>query len=229
MDGAGEIMYVIVVGCGRLGSRLATELSDFGHDVCVIDRSGSRLDVLGSGFNGQRIQGIEFDSDNLTEGGIRQADALLAVSSDDNINITVCLIAERIYHVPEIIARINDPARQYIYEKLNISTINPVELGVEILKNRLDAKNVDTIADLGDGCKIIAFTVGKKDGYTVEELQEKYACTVSGLIRDKTVQIPQKGEPVLCGDRIVCTIYREEEEKLLKALSKEVPIWNQSL
>lgn len=84
------------------------------------------MDVLKKGFNGQRIKGIEFDSDNLTEAGIQKADALLAVTSDDNINITVSLVAKTIYHVPKIIARVNDPNRQYVYKILHIPTINPV-------------------------------------------------------------------------------------------------------
>lgn len=88
-------MYIIVIGCGRLGSKLAQELSNWGHDVCIIDREFSRLGTLGSGFNGKRIHGIEFDSDNLLEAGIHEADALLSVSPDDNVNITVSLIAEK--------------------------------------------------------------------------------------------------------------------------------------
>jgi len=87
-------MYIIIVGCGRLGSNLAKQLADEGHDVCVIERNPEKLNILGSGFNGQRIKGIEFDSEKLEEAGIKQADSILAVSSDDNINITVSLIAE---------------------------------------------------------------------------------------------------------------------------------------
>lgn len=220
-------MYIIVIGCGRLGNRLATELSDFGHDVCIIDRSRSKLDVLGSGFNGQIIQGIEFDSDNLVEGGIHQADALLAVTPDDNINITVSLIAEKIYHVPEIIASINDPARQYIYDKLHISTINPVELGVEILKNRLAVKNMDTVAELGSGYEIIQFAVNKKNQPEIREIEEKYSCVVSGLIRGDEFILPAKDEFIRCGDRIICTIHKKDEGGLMKSMCKEVPIWNQ--
>lgn len=220
-------MYIIVIGCGRLGSRLATELSDFGHDVCIIDRSGSRLDVLGSGFNGQRIQGIEFDSDNLLNGGIRQADALLAVASDDNINITVSLIAAKIYHVPEIIARINDPARQYIYDKLNINTINPVELGVEMLKNRLAVKDIDTVAEFNGGYEILQLVVEKKGQFRIKEIQKQYSCIISLLIRNEEIILPAEDEQIRCGDRIVCTIQKKDIEALTKVFNKEVPIWNQ--
>jgi len=60
-------MYIIIIGCGRLGSTLAKELSDSGHDISILDRDGEKLQALGSGFNGQRIRGIEFDSDKLID------------------------------------------------------------------------------------------------------------------------------------------------------------------
>ncbi|MEG1741994.1 MAG: NAD-binding protein, partial [Acetivibrio sp.] len=82
-------MYIIIAGCGRLGSNLAKKLADAGHDVCVFDREGDKLSNLGSGFNGKRMKGIEYDNDNLLEGGIETADVLLAVTPDDNINLTV--------------------------------------------------------------------------------------------------------------------------------------------
>ena len=130
-------MHIVIIGCGRLGSNLAKGLSDEGNDICIIDRNGDKLNALGSGFNGQRIKGIEFDSDKLIEAGVNQADVLLAVTSDDNINITVSLIAEKIFHVPNIIARVNDPQKNDIYNQLGIHTINPIQYEIEMLKNQI--------------------------------------------------------------------------------------------
>ena len=130
-------MHIVIIGCGKLGSNLAKGLSDEGNDICIIDRNGDKLNTLGSGFNGQRIKGIEFDSDKLIEAGVNQADALLAVTSDDNINITVSLIAERIFHVPNIIARVNDPQKNDIYNQLGINTINPIQYEIEMLKKKI--------------------------------------------------------------------------------------------
>lgn len=130
-------MNIIIIGCGRLGSTLANELSDAGHNISVIDRDSERLNVLGSGFNGLIIKGIEYDDEILKEAGISTSDAVLAVTPDENINITVSLIAKKIYRVPRIIARIVNPNRQYIYEKLDIETINTTQLGVDILKAKL--------------------------------------------------------------------------------------------
>ncbi len=137
-------MYIIIVGCGRLGSTLAKELSIGGHDISVIDHDGEKLSVLGSGFNGSRFKGVEYDNDRLLKAGIKQADYILAVTSDDNLNITVSLIAKKIYNVPRIIARVGDPSRKYIYDMLDIETICPTQLGVEILKRKISEKNIET-------------------------------------------------------------------------------------
>lgn len=130
-------MYIIIVGCGRIGSALAKELSVAGEDVAVIDRDNARLKALGSGFNGQVIKGIEFDNHILIQAGIKQADFVIAVTPNDSINITVSMVAKRIFNVPRIIARICAPDKQYIYENLGIETINPTQLGVDLLFNRI--------------------------------------------------------------------------------------------
>ncbi len=130
-------MHIIVVGCGRIGSIAARELSDGGADVAVIDRDSARLAALGSGFNGLVIKGIEFDSDNLIKAGIEKADYLLAVTPDDNVNITVSMVSKRLFNVPRVIARVCSQDKKYIYEKLALETINPTQLGVELLLSRI--------------------------------------------------------------------------------------------
>jgi trk system potassium uptake protein TrkA len=131
-------MYIIIVGCGRLGTTLAEDLADIGYDVSIIDRDSKRLDTLGNGFNGMRVKGIEYDNDILLEAGIANADYIISVTPDDNINITVSLIAKKIYKVPRIISRVNEPRKKTVYEKLEIDTINLTELGAYLLKNRIE-------------------------------------------------------------------------------------------
>lgn len=130
-------MYVIIVGCGRLGCTLAKELSDADYDVSVIDSDARRLDMLGSGFNGLRVQGVEFDVDILKEAGVEQADCFVCATPDDNINITAALVAKKIFHTPQIIGRINEPKKKAIYDSLEIETINPTEISAFILKSRI--------------------------------------------------------------------------------------------
>ncbi|WMJ90424.1 potassium channel family protein [Anaerocolumna sp. MB42-C2] len=215
-------MYIIIIGCGRLGSNLAKELSDDGNDICVIDRDGDKLNTLGSGFNGRRIKGIEFDSDKLLEAGIKKADALIAASPDDNINITVSLIADKIYTVPKIIARINDPDKSYFYNKLGISTINPIQYEIEILKSQLPSESLDIISTLDNNYGIIELLVGKEKDITVVNIEDKFHCIISGLMKDGAVSLPKKDDRINKGDRIYCTVHKNDKEKLINYLCKEI-------
>ena len=95
------------------------------------------MENLGSGFNGIRLSGIEYDEDLLLEAGIEQTDLLLAVTPDENLNITVSLVAKKIYQVEKIIARVVNPNRTFIYDQLGIETINPIQVSVNLLKSKL--------------------------------------------------------------------------------------------
>ena len=133
-------MYITIVGCGRLGSMLAENLANNGYDIAIIDGNAKNLETLGSGFNGLRVKGVEFDNDVLIDAGIKQADCLIAATPFDNINITVALVAKKIFSVPRIIAKINDPQKKRVYDSLAIETINPTELSAYILKTRIEEK-----------------------------------------------------------------------------------------
>ena len=124
-------MKVLIMGCGRVGSELTVELAADGHEVAIIDKSPSAFDRLPPGFNAKTIVGLGFDRDVLEEAGIKEAEAFLAVSSGDNSNIVSARVARETYQVPNVIARINDPRRADIYERLNIPTIAPVRWGVK--------------------------------------------------------------------------------------------------
>lgn len=130
-------MYIVIVGCGRLGSSLAMEFSSKGHDVVIIDNIEENLQRLGSGFNGRRIKGVEIDNYTLVEAGISNADIFLALTPDDNINIMASQIAQTIHGVKIVIARNSDPSREFIYSKLGIEFISPVKLATCVIKNKI--------------------------------------------------------------------------------------------
>lgn len=131
-------MHVVVVGCGRVGASLAVRLVDEGHTVAIIDKRGSaafaRLPV---GFPGRLISGFGFDRDRLGEAGIEEADALAAVTSGDNSNILVARIAKETYGVESVIARIYDPGRAAIYERVGIPTVATVSWTTDQAMRRL--------------------------------------------------------------------------------------------
>lgn len=130
-------MYIVIIGCGRLGSTVAKKLSDEGHDITIIDNNIDNLDRLGSGFNGQKIRGVEFDNDVLLDGGIDRADVFLALTSDDNTNIMASQIASNIFGVKRVIARVCEPSKEPIYESLGIEKVDPIQLADEVIRNSI--------------------------------------------------------------------------------------------
>ena len=215
-------MYILVIGCGRLGSTISQDLSNCGHDVCIIDRTAEKLNNLGTGFNGQRICGIEFDNDNLLAGGIKQADVLLAVTPDDNINITVSLVASKIYHVPKIIARANDPARKYIYETLGIEIINPTQLSAEILKNNLISGCSKHMVSIDSGYDLLEFKFDKTKNFSLESVEKAYDCRVILVTRSGETILADPGMQFQSGDNIVCVLSNHAKETFTMALDREV-------
>lgn len=130
-------MHVVVVGCGRVGSELATTLSREGHEVAVIDKNAAALQRLAMDWGGKGVVGFGFDRDALEEAGIARADALAAVTNGDNSNILTARIARETYQVPNVVARIYDPRRALIYRRLGIPTVATVTWTVDQVVRRL--------------------------------------------------------------------------------------------
>ncbi|MPM44411.1 Trk system potassium uptake protein TrkA [bioreactor metagenome] len=124
-------MYIIIAGCGKVGANLVKRLSEEGHNVVVIDRDEENFSKLGNGSNCMTIAGMPIDEDVLETAGIESADALAAVTADDNMNIMVAQIARQIYHVPTVIARTYDPQRQDVLTAMGLDTICPTTLAVD--------------------------------------------------------------------------------------------------
>jgi trk system potassium uptake protein len=116
-------MHVIVVGCGRVGSGIAHALDAAKHTVTVIDRKAGSLKRLDPSFGGKTMVGVGFDRDVLSEAGIDHADAVAAVTNGDNSNILIARVARETFGVAQVVARIYDPRRATIYERLGVPTI----------------------------------------------------------------------------------------------------------
>lgn len=125
------------MGCGRVGSTLAHILEDRGHSVAVIDQNPDAFRRLGGHFNGLRVTGMGFDRDTMREAGIEQAAALAAVSSGDNSNILAARVARETFGVEHVVARIKDPARAEVYERLGIPTVATVRWTADQMVRRL--------------------------------------------------------------------------------------------
>lgn len=120
-------MHVVIVGCGRVGSTLALSLISSGHSVAVVDRKSDAFFRLRDNFAGQTITGIGFDRDVLEQAGIKKASAVAAVTNGDNSNILVARVARESFGIENVVARISDPKRAEIYERLGIATVATVK------------------------------------------------------------------------------------------------------
>ena len=130
-------MHVVVVGCGRVGSELAGHLEQAGHDVAIIDKRATAFRRLPSSFTGRRIVGLGFDRECLLDAGIEEAGAAAAVTNGDNSNILVARIARETFGVERVVARIYDPRRAVIYQRLGIPTVATVAWTTDQVLRRL--------------------------------------------------------------------------------------------
>lgn len=144
-------MKIIIVGCGRVGTGLAKNLSIHGLDVTVIDKNKSAFESLGSAFKGKTVEGIGFDQMVLSKAGIAKADALAAVTASDEANIVAARMARSFFKVSFVAARVYEPQKAKIYRRLGIQTISPVTLGIDRLTSILINPNLNIERTIGAG------------------------------------------------------------------------------
>ncbi len=149
-------MHVVVVGCGRVGSGLATAVEAAGHTVAIIDRKETAFRRLPAGFKGKKIVGVGFDRDRLQDAGIEGAGAVAAVTNGDNSNIMIARVAKETFAIERVVARIYDPRRAAIYERLGISTVASAQLTTELAIRRVlpDDAGVRWVEPSGNLCVV---------------------------------------------------------------------------
>src|SRR2546430_7459183 len=131
-------MHVVIVGCGRVGSQLAVGLEGMGHTVAVIDKNRNAFrKYLPERWTGRAVLGFGFDREHLEQAGIQEAQAFAAVTSGDNSNILSARIARETYQIPNVVARIYDPRRAVIYQRLGIPTVATVTWATDQVMRRL--------------------------------------------------------------------------------------------
>jgi trk system potassium uptake protein len=146
-------VHVVIVGCGRVGSGLAMTLQAAGHSVAVMDKNQRAFRRLPEAFAGQRVIGSGFDRDDLESAGALGADALAAVTSGDNTNILTVRIARENYGIARVVARIYDPRRAEIYQRLGIPTVATVPWTIDqvyrsLVPDRISAEWIDATSRL---------------------------------------------------------------------------------
>ena len=195
-------MHVVIMGCGRVGSELTLQLGKAGHDVVIIDKKPEAFDRLPPGFDARTIVGLGFDRDILEEAGIKEADAFIAVSNGDNSNIVSARVALEHYHVPNVIARIYDPQRAEIYQRLNIPTVATTTWGVKQIMMMLTHPREEIKESLVGG-DLFRMRVPVPDhliGKSVSRLNEEGKVLVAGVDRMGSGFIPVPSSTFQQGD-----------------------------
>lgn len=214
-------MDIIVIGCENIGSMVAIELANLHHNVTVIESNEYKLNDLGSGFNGRMISGIEYDHDNLILAGIENTDAVLALTHDDNLNITTSLVAKHIFGVRKVIAQVYDPTRRDQYDLLNIESFSPIKMGVNALLSKMDIVPIETLHKISSGYEITQIHVVRDLPISVSEIQLKCDVVVSSIISNGIGQIAKIDTIVEDNDIVVCTNHIRDRQKLMNLLVQE--------
>lgn len=144
-------MRFIVLGCGRMGSGLTEALSRRGHIVTVVDNDPLAFERLPLNLAVQTVVGVGFDRDVLVKAGIERADGLAAVTTSDDANVVAARLARQVFHVPRVVARVYDPRKAEIYQKLGLTTISTTRWGIHRLTELLCFSRLDAVLSLGSG------------------------------------------------------------------------------
>jgi len=204
-------VHIVIMGCGRVGSRLALALQEKGHQVAVVDQSADAFRRLGASFTGTTVHGIGFDRDTLLKAGIEMADAFAAVSSGDNSNIISARLARENFGVQHVIARIYDPARAEVYERLGIPTVATVSWTTDQILRRLLPAGSEPLWRDPSGSVALA-QVHLADswlGHSAQQLEKSAGVRVAFLTRLGEGVLPD-AETVLQEGDLVHVIIREE-------------------
>lgn len=201
-------MHVVIVGCGRVGSSLARQVLNDGHSVAVIDKRAASFERFLLDWPGQKIVGYGFDRDRLQEAGIERADALAAVTSGDNSNVMVARIAKETYQVPRVVARIYDPRRAGVYERLGIPTVATVEWTTDqALRRILPAETRAEWVDPTGGVALVERRLPDSwVGRPIAELEEPGRWRVSALTRAGRATLADATLLVQEGDVVTVTV-----------------------
>jgi trk system potassium uptake protein TrkA len=192
-------MQYLIVGCGRVGSALAKYLDLDGHEVNVVDEDPSAFKRLGPKFKGHVMVGTGIDYDVLKRAGAATADGFVAVTNGDNRNIMAALIAQRMFKIKRIVARIYDPARGQMYRELGVQTVCPTTVGAKLIRDVLMEAPWSSLQsfDFGKLTSISAVITRADAGKIVRDIEDR------GRVRIAAVRREGGGVSIATGDMVL--------------------------
>jgi trk/ktr system potassium uptake protein len=190
-------VHIVIMGCGRVGSSIAHTLEDQGHSVAVIDQDPEAFRKLRSGFKGTKVTGVGFDRDVLAEAGIERADAFAAVSSGDNSNVIAARVARESFGVRRVVARIYDPRRAEVYQRLGIPTVATVAWTADQMLRRLLPEGSESLWRDPTGAVVLA-EVAYADAWLGEKV-----CDLENAANVRIAFISRLGEALIPSPNLV--------------------------
>jgi trk system potassium uptake protein TrkA len=192
------------MGCGRVGAELAQALERQGHTVAVVDQDPTAFRRLGSGFGGRRVSGVGYDQDTLREAGIEEAGAFAAVSSGDNSNIIAARVAREMFGIEHVAARIYDPKRAEVYQRLGIPTVATVRWTADQMLRRLLPSGSEPLwRDPSGGVQLAEVHASTAwVGHRISRLQEEAGVRVAFLTRVGETMLPTSQTVLQEGDLV---------------------------
>jgi trk system potassium uptake protein TrkA len=196
-------MKIMVIGCGRMGSGLAEIMQRRGHTVTVVDRTAAAFDALGATFGGQTVVGNALDRTTLQRAGIAHTDGLAVVTNSDEINIVVARLARTTFQVPLVVARVVEPHKAEIYERLGLHTIATTTWGIHRMANLLSRADWQVQTTLGNEVDVVAVDVPVRwAGRTVFHLTVPGEIQVVAITRGGKTFLPSSGAALQTGDTV---------------------------
>ncbi|NOT04879.1 MAG: TrkA family potassium uptake protein [Anaerolineales bacterium] len=216
-------MKVIIMGCGRVGSQVSLLLAKQGHEVIVIDHDANALSKLGTDFKGRVVRGIGFDRNILIEAGVETAEGFVAASSSDNANIVAARIARNIFRVPRVVARLYDPVRAEIYQRLGLSTISSTAWGAERIVEVVTHNDLDVLNVFSDGgtTMIRVESPARLNGHRVSQMNIPGEVSVTAITRSDHTFIPVSGTEFQDGDILYLAVIPSAMNRLEEMLGIE--------
>ncbi|MCT9929513.1 TrkA family potassium uptake protein [Planotetraspora sp. A-T 1434] len=214
-------MHIVIMGCGRVGSTLAHILEDNGHSVAIIDRDPQAFRRLRAGFRGRRVTGIGFDRDVLEEAGIGSAAAFVAVSSGDNSNIISARVAREMFGVDNVVARIYDPRRAEVYQRLGIPTVATVRWTADQILRRVLPEGAEPLWRDPTGTVILAEVAFNQGwiGVRAKAVEEAAGARLAFVNRMGESLVPKDDTVIQEGDIIHLVAAENDMDRINKVLS----------
>ena len=209
-------MHIVILGCGRVGTLLAHRLDELGHSVAVVDQDPTAFRSLGPEFGGQTVTGVGFDRETLESAGIGRAQAFAAVSSGDNSNILAARVARETYGVEQVVARIYDPRRAEIYQRLGIPTVATVAWSTgQIMRRLLPLGALDEYRDPTGTIALAEVALGRPWlGKRAVALEEASGARLAFITRYGEPLLPSPDTVLQEGDLVHALLRDEARERV---------------